>query len=97
MPVSVTRGVSAIRNASTVCKDGLFVKLEGLSNICVHEDCRKNYTRTDTTKQRYSSFDSGVSESVTRLRSQYTGPLDYKTDCWGKLINERLSDSKQPH
>ena len=38
-------------------------------------------------------------ESVTRLRSQYTGPMDYKTDClfWGELINERLNDSKQPH
>ena len=41
VPVSVTRGVSALRNASTASKDGLFAKLEGLSNIFVHEDCRK--------------------------------------------------------
>ena len=41
VPVSVTRGVSAIRNASTVSEDGLFARLEGLSNIFVHEDCRK--------------------------------------------------------
>ena len=75
MPVSVMRGLSAIRNARTVRKDGLFAKLEGLSDIFVHEDCRKNYTRTDTINKdiRISTAESVANiESVTRLRSQYT-------------------------
>ena len=41
VPVPVTRGVSAIRNASTASEDGLFARIEGLSNIFVHDDCRK--------------------------------------------------------
>ena len=62
----------------------------------------KNYTRTDTINKdnRVSTAESVANiESVTRLRSQYTGPFDYKTDCLfcGELIDERLSDSKQPH
>ena len=46
--VTVTRGVDTLINSSIRRNDDIAEKLQGLSSICVHQTCRKNYTRVSS-------------------------------------------------
>ena len=74
--VTVTRGLDTIINSSISRKDGIAEKLQGLSSICVHRTCRKNYTRM-------SSIESVLRPSPKKcktLRSSLSS-FDFKMHC----------------
>lgn len=75
--VTVSRGLDAIICSSLRRQDGIAEKLQGLTSVCVHVACRKNYTRESTIK---SVLHPSPKKAVKSLRSSQI-PFNFKTHC----------------
>lgn len=65
--VTVQRGLTKIIESSLERGDGLNIKLEGKTSICVHVICRQNYTRPTTIKASTASGKPSTSADSTLL------------------------------
>lgn len=76
--VNVTRGLETLRTVSLKRKDGISEQIEGVSQVRVHVQCRKNYT-CHRNRVLVSSEAPGTSPKLL-LRSDLP-QFDFKTDC----------------
>lgn len=81
--VTVTRGLPKILSSSLERKDDLHKKINGKVSICVHVQCRQNYTRTTSIKASSSKVYISSADSVTSFKLRATGCMfNFKNNCF---------------
>jgi hypothetical protein len=97
--LTVTRGLQTLKNASLKRQDGIIVKLENVTSVTVHKECRKLYTRPTSIKAEenkaagVSGEDDDDKISFRSMRSTKES-FDFRLHCLICGMEAEQSDSK---